>query len=253
MKSNIDQSTKLKNMRQAGKIVAQIIRGCQEIIKVGATPLDLEKYCLDQLVKHNAQASFKGYKGYRYATCISVNEYVVHTPPNARKFKANDIVSVDIGVEVNGFHADHAWSYLVDPDDSSPNYKIRKKLLDTTLDSLNLGIALIKPGVCFGDVQSKIQETIEDNGYFVVKDLSGHGIGSSIHEPPQFPNYGKKGTGKIFVEGMTIAIEPIVGEKTGEIVEDADGWGIKTADGSLSAHFEHTIIVTDNGVEVITK
>lgn len=204
-----------------------------------------EKYCK----KYGAVPAFKGYRGYPASICTSVNNVVVHGIPREKMLlKSGDIVSLDFGVAYKGFCGDGALSFSIgDADDE------KKRLMKVTEESLYKGIEKAAAGNTVGDISHAVQVHAESHGYNVVRELVGHGIGRSMHEEPQIPNYGEPGEGPKLREGMVLAIEPMVNAGTADVVLDSDGWTVYTADGKLSAHYEHTVAITENGAEILTK
>jgi len=235
-------------MRQAGKIVGETHNYLKQFIKPGITTLELDKLANDFIIKSGAKPSFKNLYGFPGTICISINEEVVHGIPSNRKLKDKDIVTLDIGACYKGYHGDSAWTYPVG------NIKpVVEHLLKGTEESLYSGLAVIKEGSRIGDIGYAISETAGKYNLSVVRELVGHGIGSEVHEEPDIPNYGKKNTGPILKEGMVIAIEPMLNLGTKEIFMLEDDWTIVTADNLPSAHFEHTVLVTKTGYEILTK
>lgn len=236
-------------MRAAGKVVARTIRLMAEAIVPGkTTPADLDALAFRLISEAGGTPSFLNYRGYPASACISVNDVVIHGIPNAEPFLEGDIVDLDIGVYLDGWHADSAWTFGVGK--ITPE---AQRLLNVTQESLFQGIAKARIGNRIGDISAAVQKYVESNGYSVVRDLVGHGIGRKLHEAPDsVPNFGKAGKGEIIREGLTICIEPMVNAGQAKIVTLADGWTMKTADGSLSAHFEHTVAVTKDGPELLT-
>lgn len=247
-KINLKTSAEIKKMREGGKIAAAVLEKISNTVKTGVTVKDLDLIAEEKIRKAGAKPSFKGYKGYPTATCISINDEVVHGIPSERVLKNGDIVGIDLGVFYQGFHTDTAITIGIGKISQEA-----QKLIDITKKSLDSAIKEIKPGKCLGDVQFVIQKTVEEAGFGVIRDLVGHGVGRKLQESPSIPNFGKKGTGLILREGMTLAIEPMVSAGDWHIKVLNDGWTVVTADGSLSAHFEHTIAVTKNGCEILTK
>ena len=218
-----------------------------KIIKPGLKTIDLDKIAEEFINDHGGTPSFKGYNGFPYTLCISVNEQVVHGFPGEYEIKEGDLLSIDCGVFLNGFHSDSAYTYAVgDIDDE------KKNLLKTTIDSLYLGIEQAVVGNRMGDVSHAIQEHNERRGFTVVRELVGHGVGKKLHEKPEVPNYGKRGRGPKLQEGMVLAIEPMINMGKRNIVQESDGWTIRTADRKPSAHFEHTVAVKKNKAEILT-
>lgn len=216
-------------------------------VRAGISTKDLDKVADEFISDHQAGASFKGYNGFPAALCISVNEQVVHGIPGDYELKPGDIVSIDCGVYYKGFHSDSAYTYPVEVED--------EKVLDLlrhTKESLYLGIEQARYGNRLGDVSHAIQSYTESFGYGVVRELVGHGLGKSLHEGPEVPNYGKRGKGTKLQDGLVIAIEPMINLGGRKIVQEADGWTIRTADRKPSAHFEHTVAVFRDHTEVLT-
>jgi methionyl aminopeptidase len=236
-------------MRESGRIVAKTLRLCSEKIAPGVTPVDLDAYAEELIRKEGGEPSFLGYRGFPAATCISVNEQVVHGIPNKRPLMEGDIVTLDFGVVKDGWHADGAWTFGVG--EVSPR---AKRLMNVTLEALNQGIAKAKDGNTIGDIGAAVQTYCERNGYGVVRDLVGHGIGQALHdEPHNIPMYGKPGKGIKLRAGMTMCIEPMVNEGTWRVNTLEDEWTIVTADGKWAAHFEHTIAITNGVADILTK
>ena len=234
-------------MRRAGRVVASILKTLAREIKAGMTTQQLDDITVRELVRYGASASFKGYRGFPASLCVSINEEVVHGIPGDRVIGEGDIVSLDFGAIVGGFHGDAAITVGVG--NISPE---AKQLLEATKDALEAGIMVARPGAHLSDVSAAIQHYAESRGFSVVREYTGHGIGREMHEDPQIPNFGPPGLGPVLREGMTLAIEPMVnigGWKTR--VKD-DSWTVVTDGGSLSAHFEKTIVITDGKAEVLT-
>lgn len=235
-------------MREAGKIIARTMRLAAEAIVPGQTTLlQLDQLAEKLITEKNGIPSFKGYKGFPAAACISPNEVVVHGIPNQRILQEGDIVSLDFGVIYQGWHADSAWTFPVGT--IPPN---AQRLMNVTRESLYQGIAKAKPGNRVGDIANAVQTYVEKNGYSIVKDLVGHGIGQNLHEEPSVPNFGKPRTGPVLKPGMTFCIEPMVNEGTHKVRTLADDWTVVTADGKLAAHYEHTVAVTSDGPVLLT-
>jgi len=247
-KITLKSQAEIEKMKKAGHIAALVLDTIKKEIKSGMTTKQIDQMAEKIILENQASCSFKGFGGFPAATCISINEEVVHGIPTNRVIKDGDLVGIDVGVYFLGYHSDTAVTIGVG--EISEN---KQKLLDITQEALKNGIAATKSGVCLGDVQAAIQTTIESAGFGVIRDLSGHGVGTQLQEPPSIPNFGRKGTGLILKEGMTIALEPMVSTGDYHVKIKADGWAIVTADGSLSAHFEHTIAVTKKGAEILTQ
>jgi methionyl aminopeptidase len=237
-------------MRESGRIVARTLRLCSETIVPGkTTPKDLDALAHRLILESGGQPSFLGYRDYPAATCISVNDVVVHGIPTAVPLQEGDIISLDFGVVKDGWHADGAWTYPVGAVSSEA-----QRLMNVTRESLMQGIAKARPGNRIGDIGAAVQRYCESHGYGVVRELVGHGIGQKLHEEPSnVPMYGKPGKGDLLREGMTICIEPMINQGTHRVVFLDDKWTVVTADGKLSAHYEHTIAITREGPEILTQ
>lgn len=243
-------------MRQGGKILAQIMKELEKEVKPGIATNYLDKVASDLVLKFGGKCSFKGYSGFPNCLCASVNEVIVHGIPSEKILKEGDIISLDLGILYKGFHNDMAITLPVGKVSSEV-----LRLIETTKKTLQIAIRKIKPGRRFEDISNAIQEYAESKGFNVVKELCGHGIGRNLHEEPQIPNYGKigtekirkKGTGPIIKEGMVFCLEPMLTIGDWHIKRAKDGYGFESKDGSLSAHFEHTIAVKQNGPQVLTK
>lgn len=243
-------------MREGGKILGQILEELGQAVKPGIKTIELDMLAEELVFKYGAKASFKGYKpsfnsengGYPASVCVSVNEEVVHGIPGNRVLREGDIVSLDMGVLYKGYFTDAAITIGAGKISS-----IAQKLIDVTKKSLELGIAEVKAGNHLGDIGFAVQNYAEQNGFSVVRDLVGHGVGKLIHEEPEIPNYGKRGKGLEMKEGMTLALEPMINIGDWRVKVMPDTWTFVTLDKSLSAHFEDTVAVTKNGAEVLTK
>jgi methionyl aminopeptidase len=215
----------------------------------GATTADVDKAVYDYIVKHGAKPSFKGYGGFPGSACVSLNSTVIHgIPTKSEVIQEGDIVSLDVGAVIGGFHGDNAATYACGEVSEET-----KRLMQVTKGSLYKGIEAAQVGARIGDIGHAVQTFVEDAGYSVVRSFVGHGVGRDLHEDPEVPNFGRPGHGVKLRAGMTLAIEPMVNEGGYDIHTLADGWTVKTKDGSLSAHFEHTIAITDDGPEILTK
>jgi methionyl aminopeptidase len=236
-------------MRRAGQVVREVLELVRGLVKPGVTTLDLEKAAEARTIELGAKAAFKGYHGYPCVLCTSVNGEVVHGIPSAKRvLKEGEIVSVDFGAFVEGYCGDAAITIAVGKIDPEA-----ARLMQVTEASLNAAIAVVKPGATLGDVGFAVQKVVEDAGFSVVRDFVGHGIGVHMHEDPQVPNYGVAGRGMKLKAGMVIAIEPMVNAGKHDVVVLPDGWTAVTADGSMSAHFEHTVAVTATGARILTE
>jgi methionyl aminopeptidase len=246
----LKSASEIEKMRKAGKVVAHALRAMSEAIVPGKTsPLDLDAIAVRIVDEAGGVPSFLNYRGFPAATCISVNEVVVHGIPTAAPLQEGDIVGLDIGVKLDGWHADSAWTYPVGT--ISPG---AQRLLNVTRESLYQGIAKAKLGNRIGDIAHAVQKYVEGQGYSVVRDLVGHGIGRNLHEEPHsVPNFGKPGKGEVLREGLTICIEPMVNEGTWKVETLADEWTMVTRDRKLAAHFEHTVAITKDGPDILTQ
>lgn len=237
-------------MRRAGGVVRQVLDHVRSLVRPGATTLDLENAAEAKLAELGSKAAFKGYHGYPCVLCTSVNQEVVHgIPSKSRVLREGDIVSIDCGAIVDGYYGDAAITVPVGEkiDDRT------LKLLKATEASLAAAIETVKPGATLGDIGAAVQELVEAEGFSVVRDFVGHGIGTRMHEDPQVPNYGQRGRGMKLREGMVIAIEPMVNAGKPGVEVLKDGWTAVTEDGSMSAHFEHTVAVTATGAMILTE
>lgn len=243
----IKKESEIAKMREAGRVLARTLRIVSEEIAPGKTPRELNDIAHRLITEAGGFPSFLHYRGFPEATCISVNEVVVHGIPGDTPLQEGDIVSLDFGVFLDGFHADSAWTFPVGKISTE-----NQRLLNVTRESLFQGIAKAKSGNTTGDIGAAVQKYVESNGYSIVRDLVGHGIGRTLHEDPSVPNYGKPGSGVKLKEGMTMCIEPMVNAGTWRVTQDDDGWTIRTGDKKNSAHFEHTVAVVKGGAEILT-
>ncbi len=234
-------------MREAGRITARALRAVGDAVAVGVTTADLDEVAVDVIRAAGARAAFKGYQGYPATICASLNSEVVHGIPGRRKLSDGDIISVDVGAVIDGYFGDSARTFAVGTVSDEA-----KRLLVATRESLEAGIARCWPGMRLGDIGYAVQGVAEGAGFSVVREYVGHGIGRAMHEEPQVPNYGTAGKGTVLLAGMVIAIEPMVNAGGADVRQLGDGWTVVTADGSLSAHFEHTVAVTHDGPLVLT-
>ena len=238
----------IDRMRVACCIVAEVLEGLRSLVCPGVTTFDLERFATAEALKRNAKCAFRDYHKYPSSLCCSPNNQVVHGLPNKNPLKSGDILSLDFGVVYDGFYGDAAITVPVgDVSDAA------RKLIAVTEGSLYAAIDMAVPGNRLGDVSSAVQSFVESNGYSVVRDFVGHGIGRSLHEDPQIPNYGFPGKGVKLKPGMVLAIEPMINEKSHEVEVLDDNWTVITCDGGLSAHFEHTVAITENGPEILTR
>jgi methionyl aminopeptidase len=238
----------IDKMRNAGRIVAGVLDMLEEHIVPGMKTETLDGLAERYIRERGGIPSFLGYRGFPASICTSVNDVVVHGIPDKTRLKEGDILGVDVGVLLDGYQADAARTYAV-----GEIAKAARRLMDVTTGSLDAGIEACRPGNRLGDISNAIQRTVEDGGFSVVVQFVGHGIGKEMHEEPQIPNFGPAGRGPLLETGMTFALEPMVNEGTYEVeVDDGDGWTVRTGDGKLSAHFEHTVAVTTEGPRILT-
>lgn len=235
-------------MRKSALLVSRTMTQIASILKAGVTTLSIDKMIGEFIRDHHATPSFLDYKGYPFNSCLSVNDVVVHGFPNKNELKEGDIISVDIGVILNGWHGDHAYTFAI----GDPGEEIMK-LIYITKESLYKGIEKAIAGNRVGDIAFAIQEhTEKKHGYGVVRELVGHGLGKSLHEDPQVPNYGRRGTGAKLKEGLVLAIEPMINLGRKEIYTEDDGWTVRTKDGKPSVHFEHDVCVRKNKADILS-
>ena len=243
----IKSKREIELLKMAGNIVYQTHQYLKPYIKEGITTKELDKLAEDFIRSKDATPSFKGYEGFPSTLCTSINSEVVHGFPSDRKLKNEDIISIDIGACYKGYHGDSAWTYAVGEVDDKT-----RKLLEDTEKSLFVGLAQVKPGNRIGDIGYAIEQYAHKHNLGVVKELCGHGVGTSVHEDPEVPNYGIPNTGPRLKEGMVIAVEPMLTLGRPDIFIHDNNWTIDTQDGSLSAHFEHTVVVTKDGYQILT-
>ncbi len=235
-------------MRLSALLVSKTLTEVSKLIKPGITTISLDKMIGEFIKDHKAIPSFLNYSGYPFNSCISVNDVVVHGFPNKIELKENDIVSVDVGVILNGWHGDHAYTFAI----GEPEKEIIQ-LIKVTKESLYKGIEQATVGKRVGDISFAIQEITEKKyGYGVVRELVGHGLGRNLHEDPQVPNYGKKGSGPLLKNGMVLAIEPMINLGTKNVFTEKDGWTVKTQDKKVSVHFEHDVCVRKNKADILS-
>lgn len=239
----------IEQMRKSALLVSQTLSEVAKILKPGITTKSLDKLIGEYIRDHKAVPSFLNYNGYPFNSCISVNDVVVHGFPNENELKEGDIISVDIGVILNGWHGDHAYTFAI----GSPGEEVLQ-LIQHTKESLYKGIEQAVAGNRIGDIAAAIQDHTEKKyGYGVVRELVGHGLGRSMHEDPQVPNYGKKGNGVKLKEGMVLAIEPMINLGRKEVYTESDGWTVRTKDGKPSVHFEHDVAVRKNKADILSN
>ena len=239
----------IEHMSRACRISAEALRLAGEAVKPGVTTAHIDKIIYDYIVSQGARPNFKGLYGLPGSAGISVNDTVIHGIPSRRiVLREGDIVSIDTGAAIEGFNGDNAATFAC-----GEVSERAQRIMDVTKEALARGIAAAQPGNRIGDISAAVQAYVEEHGYSVVRSFVGHGVGKELHEDPEVPNYGEAGHGPRLVSGMTIAIEPMVNEKSHVVKTLSDGWTVKTADGGLSAHFEHTIAITPNGPRILTK
>ena len=255
---NLKNQQEIQIMKEGGKILADILEKLKEAVKPGITTNDLEKLAGELVLSQGVKSSFLGFDGYPAVLCTSVNEEIVHSIPSKRVLKEGDVLKLDMGVLHNGFHTDSAITVLIGQNNkdihiTTLNVVNLQLLISVTKEALEIGISKAKVGNTLGDIGAAIQKHVEQNGFNVVRDLVGHGIGRELHESPQVLNYGKSGQGEKLVVGMVIAIEPMVVTGNWGIKNSKDGYAFVTKDGGLAAHFEHTVAITNDGPLVLTK
>jgi methionyl aminopeptidase len=237
----------IETMARAGRVVADTLALIGEHVRPGATTAELDAIAEEYITSQGGHPTFKGYRGYPAATCLSPNDMVVHGIPGPYELAEGDILSCDVGVTLDGFVADSAFTFAVGEISGEA-----ERLLEACQAALAAGVEQCRPGNRLSDISHAVQQVTESAGFSVVRSLVGHGVGRSMHEDPQIPNYGEPGHGPLLAEGMTFAIEPMINVGTPEIYVHEDEWSISTADGSLSAHFEHTVAVTESGPRILT-
>jgi methionyl aminopeptidase len=245
----VKTAAEIEKMHRAGQMLKQVHDAIRPLVVAGASTMDLERVANEKIDGFGAKAAFKGYHGFPAALCTSLNNEVVHGMPNAKTIlKDGDILSIDCGVIFDGFFSDCAYTYAI----GTPSAQT-KRLLDTTRASLEAAIRRAVPGGRLGDISAAVQDMCEAAGFGVVREFVGHGIGKTMHEDPQVPNYGTEGKGPRLKAGMVLAIEPMINAGSAEVKVLKDGWTAVTLDGSYSAHFEHTVAITKDGPLVLTR
>lgn len=241
-------SGEIELMEEANRIVHRVLDGIAARVRPGVTTRELDQWAEATIRDAGAVPAFLDYRGYPATLCTSINDVIVHGIPDDRPLAEGDIVGVDCGVLYKGYYGDAARTFAV-----SKIHDQAKKLMDVTLDALNLAVAQVRPGNRLSDIGHAVQDHVEKNGFSVVREFVGHGIGTSLHEDPQVPNFGAAGHGPRLKPGLVLAIEPMVNIGAAEIKVDADGWTARTADGTLSAHFEYSVAVTESGPRVLGR
>lgn len=243
----IKNEREIELMKHAGMLVSKMHKFIKPYIKAGVTTNELDKLCHDFIIKNDAVPSCLGYEGYPATLCTSVNDTVVHGIPNNTKLKDGDIITIDVVIGYKGYQGDAAWTYTVGEVTDDKKY-----LMEHTKKALYEGIKMVKPGNRIGDISNAVEVYARGHNLGIVKELCGHGIGTDMHEDPDIPNYGPKGVGPRLKEGMVICIEPMLNYGGDDIYILDDDWTVKTLDGSPAAHFEHTVLVTKDGYEILT-
>ena len=241
-------ATEIERLARVNELVAHVLEELKSLVVPGLTTADLDAVAERRLGEAGAEPAFKGYHGYPATICASVNEQVVHGIPSKRPLVEGDIISIDMGAKLEGFYGDSAVTVAVGRVTEEAN-----RLLSVTEGSLYEGLAAVKPGARVSDIGAAVQSHVEAHGFSVVREFVGHGIGTKLHEEPQIPNYGPAGRGPRLSEGMVLAVEPMVNFGKPAVKVLGDGWTAVTKDGSLSAHFEHTVVVTGNGCRILTN
>lgn len=248
MFTRVKTSQEIERMKKGGQILAAVLSRLEKEVKPGVTTKDLANIAAKELKKLGGQPAFLGYQGFPDVLCVSVNNEVVHgIPSRSKAIKDGDIVSLDFGVVYKGMITDGAISTIAGRAD-----KKSQRLIDTTKKALDAGISAVKDGAAIGDIAAAVQAVLDKGQYGIVRDLVGHGVGHELHEEPSIPNYGRRGQGRHLKAGMTIAIEPMATLGDYHVFIKNDGWTVETWDGSLAGHFEHTVLVTKTGAEILT-
>lgn len=248
MFTRVKNTAEIADIRTSGKMLAAVHSLIKKEVAAGMTELELADMAAIELKALGGKPTFLGYHGFPNVICISVNDKVVHGIPGKYQFKDGDVASFDFGVTYNGMVTDSAFTMLIGGKGADKD----KNLIRYTEESMLAGISAVRNGVKVGDISAEIEAVLDKYGYGIVRELVGHGVGHQLHEEPDIPNYGSKGTGPQLSAGMTIAIEPMANLGSEKVAVDTDGWTIRTADGSMSAHFEHTVLITQDGAEILT-
>lgn len=247
MFTRVKTADEIEAMRESGRMLASVLQVVKSRAAPGVSGKDIADFARSELKALGGEASFLGYQGFPDVICISVNDAVVHGIPNKKPFKEGDIIGFDFGVTYKGMITDAAFSMCI-----GKATKTQQRLLKTTERALYAGVEVVKDGVRTGDIGAAVQKVLDAEKLGIVRDLVGHGVGHNVHEDPNIPNYGSAGTGPMLKAGMTVAIEPMATLGRHQVVIDGDGWTIRSADHSLAAHFEHTVLVTKDGYEILT-
>ncbi|MBP8975809.1 MAG: type I methionyl aminopeptidase [Bacteroidetes bacterium] len=250
---SLKTNEEIEKMRESNRIVADVLKLIGSMLQPGITTMELDRVAEDYIRSNGGEPAFKGYGWdkrnlFPATLCTSINEEVVHGIPSHRELQEGDLLSIDVGVKKNGYYGDGAWSFPI-----GRVTEEKQRLLTVTREALEKGIEQARVGKKLHDISATIQQYVEANGFSVVRDLVGHGIGAQLHEDPSVPNYGKPGTGPELKNGMTLAIEPMVNSGTWKVNILSDGWTVITADRSPSAHFEHTIAIINGKAEILTR
>lgn len=247
--ASIKSAEEIELLRLNNQLVSSTLAALAPMVKPGVTTLSLDQYAEEYIRSHGAEPGFKGYHGFPYTLCVSVNEVVVHGMPSNYELREGDVVSIDCGTVMHGFYGDSAFTFLL-----SPVREEVRKLADVTRESLELGIASALNGNRTGDIGAAIQKHVQAEGYGVVREMVGHGLGRTMHEEPQVPNYGRAGSGSLLRAGMVICIEPMITLGKHAIVQERDGWTIRTRDRSVSVHYEKSVAISPSGeADVLTS
>jgi methionyl aminopeptidase len=245
----IKTPAEIESMREASRIVAKVLAELKLRVKPGVTTAELDKFAELRVRELGAVPAFLGYRGYPATLCVSINEEIVHGIPSPKRLiREGDVVSLDIGAVVNGFYGDAALT--VAAGEIAPD---ARRLMDVTSRSLDAALSAVKAGARLGDVSHAVEKYAADNGMSVVREFTGHGIGRNLHEEPSIPNFGRQGTGPVLKTGMTLAIEPMLCLGRADVIVKNDGWTAVSADGSLAAHYEHTVAVTEDGCDILSR
>ncbi len=244
LKSNAE----IELMARAGAVTAAMLDEIAGLIRPGMSTAELDLWCEEYILRHGMKPAFKGYGGFPASACISVNDEVIHGIPSARKLKEGDIVSVDLGTIYEGFYSDAARTYPVGQIDEQS-----RRLIEVAEESFFEGLKFCRAGMRIGDISNAVQSYVESNGFSVIREYTGHGLGRDLHEDPQVPNYGRAGYGAQLLPGMVIAVEPMIAAGSYDVKVLEDGWTAVTVDGSRAAHYENTVVITDGNPELLTK
>ncbi len=243
----LKRPAEVEKIRKSASLVSRTLDYLGEQVAPGMTTVELDRLALEFIKKNGGRPSFLGYRGFKYTICASINEEVVHGLPSRRMMKDGDVISIDVGVNIDGWHGDSARTFPV-----GAVSREAEELIRVTRESLEKGVEKARAEGRLGDISAAIQQHVESNGMSIVRSLVGHGIGQDLHEDPQIPNYGKAGAGVVLKPGMVFAIEPMVNAGACEVKTLEDGWTVVSADRSLAAHFEHTVAVTENGPDILS-